>query len=68
MVSYVSKSEVKAMAGIPGLSELPGFQMPTLDNVEKDNSQLVVLITPHIVRRPPDLLTGPRVPVRTEAN
>jgi Flp pilus assembly secretin CpaC len=42
--------------------------MPTQDNVEKDSSQLVVLVTPHIVRRPHDLLTGPRIPVRTEAN
>jgi type II secretory pathway component GspD/PulD (secretin) len=68
MASYVSKTELKAMAGIPGLSELPGFQMPTEDNVEKDSSQLVVLVTPHLVRRPPNLLTGPRVPVPTEAN
>lgn len=67
MVSYVSKTEVAAMAGVPGLSELPGFQMPTEENVERDSSQLIVLVTPHIVRRPPDLLTGPRIRVRTEA-
>jgi type II secretory pathway component GspD/PulD (secretin) len=67
MVSYVSRTELNAMTGIPGLSELPGFQMPTQDNVEKDSSQLVVLVTPHIVRRPPDLLTGPRIPVGAAA-
>jgi hypothetical protein len=64
MVSNVSKTEVAAMTGIPGLSELPGFQMPTEENVEKDTSQLVVLVTPHIVREPSELLLGPRIPVR----
>jgi type II secretory pathway component GspD/PulD (secretin) len=67
MVSNVSKTESAAMTGIPGLSELPGFQMPTEENIEKDSSQLVVVVTPHIVRRPPDLLTSPRVPVRAQA-
>jgi type II secretory pathway component GspD/PulD (secretin) len=67
MVSNVSKTELKAMTGIPGLSELPGFQMPTEENVERDSDQLVVMVTAHIVRRPPDLLTGPRIPVRAQA-
>ena len=67
MVSNVSKTELAAMTGIPGLSELPGFQMPTEDNAQKDSSQLVVLVTPHIVRRPPDLLLGPRIPVPAQA-
>jgi general secretion pathway protein D len=67
MVSNVSKTELAAMTGIPGLSELPGFQLPTEKNVQKENSQLVVVVTPHIVRRPPELLTGPRVPVRAQA-
>lgn len=67
MVSNVSKTELTAMTGIPGLSELPGFQVPTEENVQKENSQLVVVVTPHIVRRPPELLTGPRVAVRAQA-
>ena len=40
MVSYVSKNQTAAMTGIPGLSELPGFQLPTEDNTEKDTDQL----------------------------
>lgn len=68
MVSNVSKTESGAISGLPGLSELPGFQMPTEANLQKDSSQLVVLVTPHIVRRPPGLLMGPRLPVRAQAN
>ena len=38
MVSNVSKTETAALTGLPGLSELPGFQMPTLRTGEKDTS------------------------------
>jgi Flp pilus assembly secretin CpaC len=66
MVSYVSKNQTAAMTGIPGLSELPGFQLPTEENIEKDTNQLVVLVTPHIVRRRSDTVAGPRFAIRTE--
>jgi general secretion pathway protein D len=63
MVSNVSRSESAAMTGIPALSELPGFQMPTERNAEKDSSQLVVVVTPHVVRRRSDLVSGPRIAI-----
>ena len=63
MVSDLSKTETAAMTGIPGLSELPGFQMPISDTVERDASQLVVIITPHVVRRRSEYLAGPRIPM-----
>jgi Flp pilus assembly secretin CpaC len=66
MVSNVSRNETAAMTGIPGLSELPGFELPLEDNVEKDSSQLVVVVTPHIVRRRSDMIAGPRIPVRAQ--
>ena len=66
MVSYVSKNQTAAMTGIPGLSELPGFQLPTEENTEKDTNQLVVLVTPHIVRRRSDTIAGPRFAIRVE--
>ena len=65
MVSNVTRNEAAAMTGIPGLSELPGFQMPLQANIQKDSSQLVVIVTPHIVRRRSDLVAGPRIPVHT---
>ncbi|MGD0797024.1 MAG: hypothetical protein ABR910_04800 [Acidobacteriaceae bacterium] len=63
LVSNVSRNETAAMTGIPGLSELPGFQLPTQETTEKDANQLVVLITPHVVRRRSDVLAGPRIAV-----
>jgi Flp pilus assembly secretin CpaC len=63
MVSNVSRTESAAMSGIPGLSELPGFQMPTQQDAEKDTSQLVVIVTPHVVRRRSDQLAGPRMAI-----
>ena len=63
LVSFVSKTETAALTGLPGLSELPGFQAPTQRTGENDNSQLVVVITPHVVRSLSDELFGPRVPV-----
>jgi len=63
MVSDLSKTETAAMTGIPGLSELPGFQMPTNEVVERNNSQLVVVVTPHVVRRRSEFLAGPRIAI-----
>jgi type II secretory pathway component GspD/PulD (secretin) len=64
MVSSVSKTESAAMSGIPGLSELPGFQIPATENVEKDSSQLVMVVTPHVVRRRSDMVASPRIVYR----
>jgi len=66
LVSFVSKNETAALTGIPGLSELPGFQMPIAENLEKDTNQLVVVVTPHVVRRRSDTFAGPRILVRAE--
>jgi type II secretory pathway component GspD/PulD (secretin) len=67
MVSNMSRTETTSMTGIPGLSELPGFQIPLQDSLERDDSQLVVVVTPHIVRRRTDMTAGPRIPVRALA-
>lgn len=63
MVSAVSKTETAAMTGIPGLSELPGFQAPTQKTTERDSSQLVVIVTPHVVRKRTEELIGPRMAI-----
>jgi len=67
MVSNISRSETAAMSGIPGLSELPGFQMPVTQNVEKNTTQLVMVVTPHVVRRRSDLVASPRIGLRGQA-
>jgi general secretion pathway protein D len=50
VVSSLSKQQSSAVSGVPGLSEIPGFQSTTNTNGQYDVSNLVILITPHIVR------------------
>lgn len=61
--SLVTESEMSAMSGLPGLSEIPGFQLPLTKNTEKQTMQLVVVVTPHVVRRRSNLVAGPVVPM-----
>jgi type II secretory pathway component GspD/PulD (secretin) len=66
LVSDVNHTETAAITGIPGLSELPGFQLPETSTGEKDTGQLVVLVTPRVVQRRSDLVSGPRLKVRIQ--
>lgn len=52
VTSNLSSQEARAVSGLPGLSEIPGLQSTTDKNVQKTNDELVVLITPHVVRAP----------------
>lgn len=59
LVSNLNRTETAAVSGIPGLTELPGFQIPLDQNAEKDVAQLVVMITPHVARRNMNPVAGP---------
>ena len=62
MLSSLSRSESLAVSGTPGLGDLPGFQNLTADrNTEQDSSDLVLLVTPHVVRRRSGVTSGPRI-------
>lgn len=62
LASSLSQSEAAAVSGLPGLGELPGFQTATANKItEQDTSELVMLITPHIVRHRNDNEAGPRI-------
>lgn len=50
LASQVTSSETKAVQGIPGLSELPGFQSTTNENKQTSTGELLITITPHVVR------------------
>jgi general secretion pathway protein D len=65
LVSNMNRTETSAITGIPGLSELPGFEMPVDQNAETDTGQLVVVVTPHVVRKRSDMVAGPRILIRT---
>jgi len=49
LASLVTGNELRSIEGLPGLSELPGFQ-GTDQNIEKDSQELLISITPHVVR------------------
>jgi general secretion pathway protein D len=49
LATLVSTNETKALTGLPGLNELPGFQ-GTAEDRAKDSTELLITITPHIVR------------------
>jgi general secretion pathway protein D len=64
LVSSLSKSEALAISGLPGLAELPGFQSSTADeNKQVSSGELVLLITPHLIRRRSNVVAGPRIAV-----
>ncbi|MGA8938796.1 MAG: type II secretory protein PulD [Acidobacteriaceae bacterium] len=49
LATLVSSTEMKALTGLPGLSELPGFQGTDQDRT-KSSTELLITVTPHIVR------------------
>lgn len=62
LASSLSRSESAAVSGLPGLGELPGFQTATANKVsEYDTSELVLLITPHVVRHRKSNIASPRI-------
>ncbi len=63
LLSTVSKSEAAAVTGLPGLTELPGFPVPTEQNATRNSSEIIMLITPHVIRHRADTLAGPRIAV-----
>ena len=53
VVSELDKQEARAISGVPGLSEIPGLNNLTGNDVQKSNSTLLVIITPHVLRGTP---------------
>jgi general secretion pathway protein D len=62
LASSLTEQEAAAVSGLPGIGELPGFQTAAaVETTESDSSELVLLITPHIVRRRSNVIAGPRI-------
>ena len=50
--SNLSRQESRAISGLPGLSEIPGLRSTTNKEVQRSDTELIILITPHVVRQP----------------
>ena len=66
MLSDLSRTESAAISGLPLLSELPGFQQSAADDLrERATSELMLLVTPHVVRHRKNLTASRRIPFST---
>jgi general secretion pathway protein D len=50
IAGQISTTDQNSMAGLPGLSGIPGFNQALLDNNKMiENDELLIIITPHII-------------------
>lgn len=50
LVGYITTTEQRSLSGIPGIGQVPGLSAVAASNTaEKDNDELVIVITPHII-------------------
>jgi len=52
LAGEIDKSEMRAISGYPGLSEIPGFNDITDKDVEQNYATLLIIITPYVIRSP----------------
>lgn len=63
MASHVQDNEAAVVTGVPGLTDLPGLSNLTNRSTDKARTNLVLMLTPHIVRRTHEAAHGPYVPL-----
>jgi general secretion pathway protein D len=63
MIAQLTNTQSAAVTGFPGLGSLPGFQDSLSETVrERDKSEVIVLVTPHLTRRRPFTIASRRIP------
>ncbi len=66
MMTNLTSTQLASISGLPGLGDLPGFQDALASaNRETDRSELVLLITPRLVRKRSASMASQRVPFTT---
>jgi Flp pilus assembly secretin CpaC len=50
VVSELDRQQSRAISGVPGLSEIPGLNNVTGNDLQKSNSTLLIVMTPHVIR------------------
>jgi hypothetical protein len=50
LAGYITTTEQRSLSGIPGIGQIPVLnRVAATNNIEKDNDELVIVITPHII-------------------
>ena len=63
MIAQMSNTQSASVSGIPGLASLPGFQDTLADTLRNTaSSELVMIITPHVVRHRASDIASRRIP------
>ena len=52
LVSELDKQESQALSGMPGITEIPGLNNLTGNDLQQNYATLVIIMTPHVVRGP----------------
>jgi len=63
IASEMDRNESRAVSGWPGLSEVPGLNDVTDKNTQKNESTLLIIMTPRLVRRSHGMGHSPMLPV-----
>jgi general secretion pathway protein D len=63
VVGNLTRQESNAVSGNPGIAELPGFTALSATTKQYDVGNLAILVTPHVLRRRRNNLTGPLIPL-----
>ena len=67
IAGLLSTSDARSIAGIAGLSNIPGLgPLTRSDTRERDNDEVLVLVKTHLVRLPPSQYVIGAIPVGTE--
>jgi type II secretory pathway component GspD/PulD (secretin) len=66
MFTNLTKTQSAAISGLPGFGELPGFQETLADDDKDiDNSEMMMVVTPHVVRHRKNLLASRQIPFQS---
>lgn len=67
LISDLSRSESRALSGLPGVSDIPGMQDVSDISRSKNVARLLILMTPNVVRDVKHLAHGPMLMVDKSA-
>ena len=68
LLSDLSRQESRALSGLPGVSDIPGFQDVSDIARNQNVARLLILVTPYVVRDTQKIAHGPRLAIDKPAN